>query len=157
MKGKKIIILLTALILPVLLFLFLKRFGRNEFNVPALFADNLPAITSACEQDYKLPYVIDKNLLEEDGVIIDSLACVSFLGPESAVRLSRVKDVYAKDPLKFFSVESAEKRSCVYLLQEPFDVALVDSKGRIRGQYESSDRDEIDRLITEIAIILKKY
>jgi hypothetical protein len=42
-------------------------------------------------------------------------------------------------------------------LAEPFDAVLVDSKRRIRGQYDLKDRDEVDRLITEVAIIFKQY
>jgi hypothetical protein len=36
-------------------------------------------------------------------------------------------------------------------------VALVDHKNRIRGYYDGIDRDEADRLIVEMKIILKQY
>jgi hypothetical protein len=36
-------------------------------------------------------------------------------------------------------------------------VALVDHKNRIRGYYDGKDRDEVDRLIVEMKIILKQY
>ena len=46
-------------------------------------------------------------------------------------------------------------KECVFLLNESYDMVLVDKYGFIRGQYLSSDRDELDRLIMEVAIILE--
>ena len=145
--------------MPVVIFLFLKGFGKNEFNVPPMFTDAMPARSSNCTDDIALPYFISNAELQNAGISVDSLACVSFADVNGKDPLSRVKNQYNSYPLRFFGSEhlSSEKRECVFLLQEPFDVALVDSKGRIRGQYNSSRRDEIDRLITEIAIIFKKY
>jgi hypothetical protein len=36
-------------------------------------------------------------------------------------------------------------------------VTIVDNQNRIRGYYDATDRDEVDRLIVEIKIILKQY
>jgi hypothetical protein len=158
MRSKQIILLAIALLMPVAVFLFLKGFGKNEFNVPPLFTDSIPTVRN-CNDNVSLPYFISPASLDESAISIDSLACISFLPKGSPDRLPRVKNKYSADPLKFFEIDPSnrEKKECVYFLQEPFDVALVDSKGRIRGQYNSSKRDEVDRLITEIAIIFKKY
>jgi len=48
-------------------------------------------------------------------------------------------------------------KTCIFLLKKPYDVVLIDRKGLIRGQFVSDNREEIDRLITEVDIILKKY
>jgi hypothetical protein len=50
-----------------------------------------------------------------------------------------------------------QRKKCVFLLKEPFDLVMVDRAGVIRGQYTSNDREEVDRLIMEITIILKRY
>ncbi|HYG19437.1 MAG TPA: hypothetical protein VD816_10935, partial [Ohtaekwangia sp.] len=76
--------------------------------------------------------------------------------------LTRITDNFAADPvhITYFNTKAPADstiRSCIFFLKEPFDVVLVDRKGRIRGEYDADDRDEIDRLITEITIILKKY
>ena len=42
-------------------------------------------------------------------------------------------------------------------MREQFDLVLLDNEGTIRGQYVSDDREEMDRLITELSILLKKY
>src|SRR5690606_26275936 len=92
----------------------------------------------------------------------DSLLCILFddSSSESNTHLQRVVEHFQSDPLVVTSTNGLTNpswRKCVFFLQEPFDVVLVDRRGAIRGQYDSKDRDEIDRLITEATIILKKY
>jgi hypothetical protein len=157
MKIKQLVLLLVVFVLPVAIFLFLKGFGKNEFAVPPLFAEAIPEESRGCGDHVVVPYHISPGQLGDLSITIDSLACVSF---DTEERLARVKEAYANTPLKFYPLrksEHAEKMKCIFLLTEPFDIALVDNKGRIRGQYNSSRRDEIDRLITEIAIIFRKY
>lgn len=158
-KARQMLLLFLALLLPVVIFLFLKGFGKNEFNVPPMFSDDVPSRSPQCTGDLVFPYIISQTELQENGISVDSLACVSFADQRGNDPLSRVKNQYNSYPIGFFNVDQSniQKKECVFFLQEPFDVALVDSKGRIRGQYNSSRRDEIDRLITEIAIIFKKY
>ena len=158
MKAKQIILLFLALLMPVAVFLFLKGFGKNEFNVPPMFTDAVPVLPGDCRNTISLPYHIPADVMSQMNIVSDSLSCVSFTDDGGSDRLSRVKNEYATDPLRFYQFnKDQEKMRCVFLLGEPFDVALVDRKGRIRGQYNSSKRDEIDRLMTEIAIIFKKY
>ena len=71
---KKGLLMFLALLLPVMIFLFLKTFGKNEFEVPVLFADSVGV---ACEEyTYKIPYVIEDSVLkklswnEEDSLTI---------------------------------------------------------------------------------------
>jgi hypothetical protein len=76
--------------------------------------------------------------------------------------LSRVFDQFSSDPVNIIKIDdSATKggkslKSCVLLLSSPNDIVLFNNQGIIYGQYSSDDRDEIDRLIIELAIILKK-
>jgi hypothetical protein len=159
MKTKQTILLFLALLLPIVVFLFLKMFGRNEFRVPALFVDALPELSVDCHNTRSLPYRIQNQEAEQMGIIIDSLACIIFSKGQENDRLSRVKEEFRGKPLQFFAIKDSTSlsRECIFLLQEPFDVALVDKRGQIRGQYNSAERDEIDRLITEVAIIFKEY
>ena len=72
----------------------------------------------------------------------------------------RVAEKYEKESITWNYLTSEEHsflQRCIFATSEPFDVILIDRKGGIRGQYNSSDRDEVDRLLTEIAILLKKY
>lgn len=159
MKGKKILLLFLALALPSFVFVFLKMFGKNQFDVPALFSTQVPEATGECGLDYRLPYHVPDSVLGQVMNPQDSLAVVVFSAANTA-SLDRVKEKYGTGSITWKSLDPATnvfRRRCIFLLAEPFDVILVDRKGLIRGHYNSTDRDEIDRLVTEIAILLKQY
>ena len=158
MKSKKIIFLFLALLVPSLIFVFLKMFGTNEFDIEVLYEENMPAFTEACNGSYTLPYHLPDSINREVNVRGDSAVFVHFGNPE-ALFITRVLSRYKDDPVahRIFNRDEAVLKKCIFILEEPFDVALVDRKGRIRGQYNSSDREEVDRLITEIAILIRKY
>lgn len=159
MKGKKILLLFLALALPSFVFVFLKMFGKNQFDVPALFSAQVPAATGECGLEYELPYHVPDSVLGQVMNPQDSLAVIVFSAADAA-SLDRVKEKYGTGSMTWKSLDPATNvflQRCIFLLAEPFDVVLVDRKGLIRGHYNSADRDEIDRLVTEIAILLKKY
>jgi hypothetical protein len=163
MKGKKILLLFLALFLPACVFVFLKMFGKNEFEVPVLHQDVVIKKFPECNFDYRIPYflpdsVMNKIEAQEKG----SLYLVNFSTSEAA--LNRLKAETKEEDLKFVEAsrlsgnESTEKRikECVFLTQTA-DLVLVDKQKRIRGYYSSENLDDVDRLILEIKIILKKY
>ena len=47
--------------------------------------------------------------------------------------------------------------TCDLLLQKPWTTVLLDDQRRIRGYYDPNAREEVDRLIVELKILLKKY
>ena len=159
MNLKQILLLFLALLLPACVFIFLKGFGENEFSVPALFKDELPMVLPECNVQPTLPYHIPDSTLSDLDLKADSLALV-FFGGGSEQGLARVKEEYSNLPLKMFMLDKdkhAKEMKCIYFLQEPFNVVLVDRSGSLRGQYNSNDRDEVDRLLMELAIIFRKY
>ena len=156
MNFKKVVILFVGLALPITIFLFLKIFGENKFEVAALFQTQLPENISDC-QGISVPYRIRPetvaNFLRDD----DQLGVVII--EQDLARLSRITDQFNDDPInvkQIDSIASVPLKKCVFLLHEPYDVVLFDRQGNIRGQYFSGERDEIDRLILEITIILNK-
>jgi hypothetical protein len=161
MRQQKAIFLFLALVLPICIFLFLKFFGKNEFAVEPLYTDTYPDIPDGCKE-VRIPYTIDdsvKSLLPLD----DGLVIVIF-EKESSMQTNQVKrlhDEIASLPVRFLTLPPAERnlfwKKCVFFLKESADIVMVDSGGAIRGQYSSGDREDIDRLLTEISIILKKY
>lgn len=158
MKSKKIIFLFLALLVPSLIFVFLKMFGTNEFDIEVFYDQNMPAFTDNCDVLYKLPYHLPDSTIREVSGRGDSAVFIHFGNPD-ALFISRVLSRYKDDPVghHVFERDEAVLKKCIFILEEPFDVALVDRKGRIRGQYNSSEREEVDRLITEIAILIRKY
>jgi hypothetical protein len=159
MKGKKLLLLFLALLLPSCIFIFLKFFGKNEFEVLPLFTEQLPPIKQDCNYNYTLPYHIADTSLHQITDGNDSLICVVFQKQEGGP-LARIQEKYESEPVawRFLDPEkNSRQMRCIFVLTEPFNTALVDSKGRIRGHYNSADRDEMDRLLIEISVLLKKY
>jgi hypothetical protein len=163
MKGNKLIFLFLAFLLPVLIFLFLKFFGKNEFAVEPLYNAEAPEVPSGCAP-VSIPYHVPDSITKTFTLEKDSLTLLVFGRPdkEALTQLARVDEEFDGDAIhkKIIAPTHAEYTSlkqCIFFLKEPFDLVLVDRRGTIRGQYVANDREEVDRLLTEIAIILKKY
>lgn len=157
MNVKKAILLFLALLLPVCIFVFLKFFGKNEFDVPAFYQEEKPEAPSDCSYEYSMPYVIPDSVMTS--VVKDdskTLYLIHFSSPEN---LSRVVENYGSDinVVNDPDLGTASIRKCVFLMNEKQDVILIDKQKRIRGYYDSKDREEIDRLLLELDILLKKY
>lgn len=167
MKGKKIIYLFLALLLPVGVFLFLKFFGKNEFEVKPLYQTEITNIPEDCKGDYHVPYVIPDSLNNRLPEIKNSLLTVVVFADQTDKRsgvhkqVDRVKEEFSKDPVSIVYLDGGGDvdvlRRCVFLLSEEMSVALVDRERRIRGQYNVASLEDADRLIVEMQIILKKY
>ena len=164
MKAKKLIFLTLALLLPVAIFIFLKIFGENEFNVPLLHQDGSVATPGNCDFRYATPYAVPDSLIDNlDFNTRDSLYVFYFdASLHTALRRiateTRWQSVQIVDPASFPpGTDERIVRECILLMKPPASVALVDHNRRIRGYYDGSDRDEIDRLLVEIKIILKQY
>jgi len=161
--NKKPVFLFLALLLPILVFLFLKFFGKNEFAVRPLFQDAAPEPQPGC-QHVKVPYHIPDSVLRSLTFEQDSLLVLWFAEQMEYdnKQLRRVSNELRNDRIRNEVVASNDQKmqawkACIFLLKKPYDVVLIDRKGRIRGQFVSDNREEIDRLITEVDIILKKY
>lgn len=162
MKQQKAIFLFLALILPICIFLFLKLFGKNEFAVKPLYEDTYPD-KGECVNAVTLPYAIPDSVLSQLPFEGDSLVLLVFgeKDAESGNQLKRIKETLSAEPLKVVQLVSSGKhrswKNCIFFLKDPYNLVLVDRQGVIRGQYVAGDREEVDRLLTEVAIILKKY
>ena len=163
MNRTKALFLFLALLLPVSIFIFLKIFGKNEFNVEPLFANSPPPTSNEC-QTISLPYYLDDSIKSLLPFGNDSLVVIVFDGKgdsDSMNQLTRLEGEITKLPVGFLTLPGSDRhlfwKRCLFFLHEPQDVVTVDAKGRIRGQYTSSDREDIDRLLTELTIILKRY
>ena len=163
MKSTKALFLFLALILPVCIFLFLKFFGRNEFDVQPLFSDSPPPAGTNCPA-VALPYVVHDSIRSQLLGSNDSLVMIVFNNEadiNSSNQIKRVAEEVSNLPLTLLTFSGSERhlfwKNCVFFLKDPNDVVVVDRRGRIRGQYTSTDREDADRLLTEVTIILKRY
>ncbi|MFN0203952.1 MAG: hypothetical protein ACKVTZ_20700 [Bacteroidia bacterium] len=165
MMNRKSAFLLIALLLPVLVFVFLKFFGKNEFAVVPLFQTAESKLPSDC-LGVTIPYFVSdsayinlKQAHELDSILIIFYEATSAELTISDMQLTRLTEYLQLDKAVGFKRITQKNKSveCALLLKPSLDLALLDSKKRIRGQYNSNDRDEVDRLMTELDIILKRY
>jgi hypothetical protein len=162
MNLKKSILLFLALLFPACVFLFLKFFGKNEFAVLPLYTDSVPDGAKECGVTVALPYHIPEHVKSSLFVTPDSLILIHFgeLTTGAEKQFERVSNEYGKAiklQLMPASDSAAYLRRCVFFLKGRYDLVLVDQVGLIRGQYILDDREEVDRLLMELAILYKKY
>jgi hypothetical protein len=161
MKGKKFLFLFLALLLPIAVFVFLKFFGKNQFEVPLLYENGVSDPPAGCSYDYANPYLIPDSILTTAGANKSSVLILDF-SRQPSTEMQVVRDEFDHDPVVIKSASTLnftdEKllRECIFLVKAPNELVLIDSEKRIRGYYENT-REEIDRLILELKIVLKKY
>lgn len=163
MLNKKTLFLFLAFVLPIGIFLFLRFFGKNEFSVPPLYVNVYPETMEGCAAVENLPYAVHDSIMRQLPLDHKDLILLKFGEPdtESANQIRRIEEQFGTDPVavvvKPVAVKADYWRRCVFFLKEPDDLVMIDRSGVIRGQYNSSEREEIDRLIMELSIVLKKY
>jgi hypothetical protein len=173
-KIKKTLILLSALALPIFIFIFLRTFGKNEFNVEPLFQQAPLPVSPECGSTATAPYMLEeKKLTELRWSINDSLTLyvfniVPFDETELTIRLAESQEGVGlqihkitsdstqlsedKDPIVMSASAVGQLYTCFFLMQK-VNAVLVDSKRRIRGHYNLVEREEIDRMLVEVKII----
>lgn len=194
MNKTKSIILFLTLIFPVLIYLFLQGFGKNEFDIPVYFEEGILDPLGDCPKYSSVqPYqinrsIVDQMLNEREGTekfIVYEVGntdshqlrnnLYTFLEKykdRTDVGLISIKEMndtlYA--PSRYNSwkrynlPDSNLKRlgSCILQLnlnaemKADSGLVLVDGNNQIRGYYDPFELKEIDRLNTELYILLSK-
>jgi hypothetical protein len=165
MKGKKIILLTLALILPIAVFIFLKMFGRNEFNVPVMYQKGAIKAPGNCGFSYRTPYVIPDSVSTALEFSPGDSLNVIYFDPSLSEHINRISSdikgnafkIITPAQLAVLKMDTSLLKQCIFLMDPDQSVILVDNHNRLRGYYNGSDRDEMDRLIIEMNIILKRY
>jgi hypothetical protein len=154
---RKILFLSLALLLPVIVFLFLKTFGRNQFDIPVYHTDSVEFV-AGCDRRFEAPYVIADSVASEIRWQGNEATLISFAEIPSE-GLMRLKEDFEPSQLQIVSINKSEfaRFKCAFLVSEKFNAVLVDSKKQIRGYYQLTTREEADRLLMEISILLKDY
>lgn len=152
MKRRKVAILFSALVLPVLIFGFLKFFGKNQFDLPVLHLDASEWPVD-CPQPDQFPFKI-KN----DSIVVvpsNGYAILLLAEPETEAKKRIPVEI---DTTKIPVINLPEMTNpCIFGAGPGSAAILIDSKGSIRGIFASLNRDETDRLIMESKILSKDY
>ena len=164
MTLRKITFLFLALLLPVGIFVFLKIFGRNEFQVPVRHQEGRIEVSPNCQFEYAAPYRIADSVVTALKLNRNDSLFVFYFDPSLITAMNRVAVEFDQALISIVSFDDVSKRmdprlvrECVLLMPADSSIALADHRLRIRGYYNGQERDEIDRLIVEIKIILKQY
>jgi len=162
--NKKLIFLFVALLLPGLIYTFLKMFGSNTFAVAPLFQEQV-IVPAGCPE-VSTPYTLPSNLFstlssnsEQDSLLLVFYEMDEKVLGATAGNINEIEKGISlgKDGVKLVKIDQDTLNlTCSLLIGPAIDIVLMD-RTKIRGQYTSSDRDEVDRLSTELDIILKKY
>ena len=159
---RKTILLSLALVFPVIVFIFLKMFGRNHFDIPIYHEKEL-SHAAGCNYQYAIPYTIADSLYLSFGWKTHHTMLVSFspMADESRLRLNEkfkptVLQIVNIEEDRYKNLETNLKQ-CIFLVPDEFNTVLVDDKKRIRGYFQLNNREETDRLIVELAILLQEY
>jgi protein SCO1 len=207
-------ILLVLLAVPVLIFVFLKSFGNNRYDLPVYYEEGVISSLENCNftsGPHTIPafrFSSQNNELISEDILLNKITVVDFfftscpnICPVMSKQLSRVQEKFKDDErvnILSFTVDpehdtrdvlqsyaqkfeanqgswhflTGEKENiyslarCGFLLPvedgdgSPEDFIhsekfiLVDGKKRIRGYYDGTDREDVDRLILEMNVLL---
>lgn len=148
----KKIILFAALPLPVLIFLFLKFFGKNEFDVKVYWADGVNV--AGCKPQ-PAPYIVPDSALNAWGWRGAKATLIVLNEDGIKNNLARVADLFEEGDYSTIKVSNVP--NCLLLAGDSSQVVMIDDQRRIRGYYTPTDRKQTDRLSVELRILLKQY
>lgn len=157
----KKVILIIALLLPIGVFVFLRFFGKNEFSIPVYYENGVDSPPPGCNRDYNASYQVSDSLLTHMGWKGNPVLIIADSSRSVQLGLKRLNEELKDEVQTIYpSGEGAyldELYTCDLLLQLPWTTVLLDDQRRIRGYYDPQSREEVDRLIVELKILLKKY
>jgi hypothetical protein len=154
---RKAIFLSLVFILPVIVFVFLKMFGKNEFEIPVFHSKKVAAV-SGCNDGFAVPYTLPDSILYSIGWKNAEATLILFSTMEKE-GIMRLKERYSSTKLHIITMSENDLKRlrCPFLLPDKFGSVLVDNKRQIRGYYQLTTREETDRLLVELSILLKEY
>lgn len=162
---KKLLYLFLALLLPGLIFVFLKYGGSNRFDIPVYYDDGVE-LPHPCSQPNSGPYTVPDSVWRRIGgrkagnvvIFFEKAIKAAEIGKAVQDEISNTR-ISISDGMTFSkdSIGRAHWRSCSFIMKAPWQTVLFDSLGRIRGYYDLRSRDEIDRLRVELKILLEQY
>lgn len=153
-------LLVIALLFPIGVFVFLRFFGKNEFAIPVYYESGVEDIPTTCNRNYESPYLVSDSLLLNFGWNGRPVLIVADTTVQSTL-MKLDEDLSSEVQTIFLSGNSDDYLNnfftCDLLLQKPWTTVLLDEQRRIRGYYDPKTREELDRLIVELKILLKRY
>jgi len=177
-SRSKIFLLIATLAFPGLVYLFLRTFGVNHYNIPLLYSDGIPL--EGCENKsipHKVLFPDSLRNQDKTGTIIyfpayfsldakrqlarirSEFPMINLMGIATVDSLQNSNDEY----LVLTESELSDMINCQLVLGEnkPLrevprnKIVLIDKNLIIRGYYDAQDLEDMDRLSIELEILIK--
>lgn len=154
---RKGFVLLFALLFPVIIFLFLKFFGQNEYELSVYNSscyDSIGKIFSDSKVSLNNIKILDVRL-NNDNLLIDNY--VNKLEISDEIKVITLSDQLRN--LKWLNIKDDSSliknlTTCIEnIVFEKSFILLLDKNNNVRGYFDSADRGEIERLDVEIDIL----
>lgn len=178
-RGSKLIIPAIILLLPALVFIFLRNFGENKFDVPVQHPAGLDV--AGCnnqeEAPHKIPAIDSLRLDQEafqllyissdsiDKLQLNELRRISENYPETEVLLfftnkqaASLTADYSSENWHIFIIKNEllkELNRCGFGNINNQSLILKDPRRQVRGYYNINQKKEMDRLEGEMQILLE--
>ena len=158
---KKGFILLFSLLFPIIVFLFLKFYGQNEYELSVYNSSCSEVIDEYIINDFNRKNnirIVDIRLTNND-ILVDNY--INKLGINDQIEVITLSNKLRNlNWLNIVVDKVLIERLSECIQNEYFDksfILLLDKQNRVRGHFYSADRKEIERLDVEIDILLLEY
>ena len=154
---RKGFVLLFALLFPVIIFLFLKFFGDNEYELSVYnssCSNSIENLFSELNINSNNIKILDVRV-SDDNLLIDNY--INKLDISDEIKVITLSDQPRNLKWLNIKVDSLLIKNLTTCIENiVFDksfILLLDNKNNIRGYFNSADRREIERLDVEIDIL----
>jgi hypothetical protein len=157
---KKAFILSFSILLPIILYFFLKFFGENKYVVSEVDYGCYEELikTTFSEQDIRSEVILVDIRFDLKNSLVDNLLTKLYSNKKiDIITLSEINRNLSWDVLKTDFFSDTNEMICFESESKKDYVLLIDSELKVRGIYDLNNLDEYDRLNVEIDIVnLKK-
>ena len=158
---KKGFILLFSLLFPIIVFLFLKFYGQNEYELSVYNSSCSEIIDEYIINDFNRKNnirLVDIRMTDNDILVDNYINKLEINDQIEVITLSNKLRNLNWLNLVVDKVLIERLSECIQneYLDKSF-ILLLDKQNRVRGHFYSADRKEIERLDVEIDILLLEY
>jgi len=158
---KKGFILLFSLLFPIIVFLFLKFYGQNEYELSVYNSSCSEIIDEYIINDFNRKNnirIVDIRMTDNDILVDNYINKLEINDQIEVITLSNKLRNLNWLNLVVDKVLIERLSECIQneYLDKSF-ILLLDKQNRVRGHFYSADRKEIERLDVEIDILLLEY
>ena len=158
---KKGFILLFSLLFPIIVFLFLKFYGQNEYELSVYNSSCSEIIDEYIINDFNRNNnirIVDIRMTDNDILVDNYINKLEINDQIEVITLSNKLRNLNWLNIVVDKVLIERLSECIQneYLDKSF-ILLLDKQNRVRGHFYSADRKEIERLDVEIDILLLEY